>query len=62
MYIGYSTSKICFIQQECIDMILHKIARIGTGDPNKVDHWDDIAGYATLVARYLRNKNEQSNT
>ena len=40
-------------QQEAIDMILHKIARIGNGNPNIHDHWHDIAGYATLVANRL---------
>lgn len=29
-------------------MILAKIARIVSGDPNHADHWDDIAGYALL--------------
>jgi len=40
-------------QQEAIDMILHKIARIGNGNPDTHDHWHDIAGYATLVANRL---------
>lgn len=39
------------IQQECLDMIALKISRIVTGNPNFKDHWDDIAGYATLAAR-----------
>ena len=34
-------------------MIACKIARILSGDPNWRDHWDDIAGYATLVAERL---------
>lgn len=37
------------IQQEALDMILHKIARIISGNPNHKDHWHDIAGYAKLV-------------
>jgi len=36
------------VQQEAIDMILHKVARILNGKPEHIDHWDDIAGYATL--------------
>ena len=40
--------------REAIDMIQHKIARILAGDPTYVDHWDDIAGYARLVADRLR--------
>ena len=34
-------------------MIVTKIARIVNGSPDKVDHWVDIAGYATLVADRL---------
>jgi hypothetical protein len=48
--------------RESVDMILHKIARIVTGDPNHKDHWDDIAGYATLGARYVRPRNENTGT
>jgi len=36
-------------QREALDMILAKIARIVSGDPNHADHWDDIAGYARLA-------------
>jgi hypothetical protein len=41
-------------QSEGLSMILHKCARIVCGDPNEPDHWDDIAGYATLVANEIR--------
>jgi hypothetical protein len=37
-------------QRESLDMIAHKIGRILAGDSNFRDHWDDIAGYAKLVA------------
>ena len=37
-------------KKESLHMILHKIGRILTGDPDQRDHWDDIAGYATLSA------------
>jgi hypothetical protein len=39
-------------------MILNKVSRILAGDPGHVDHWDDIAGYATLVADILRMAEE----
>ena len=39
------------VQAEAVDMILHKLARIAAGDPFHEDHWDDIAGYATLVSQ-----------
>lgn len=42
-----------YTQQEALEMICHKIARIVAGDPNFADHWRDIAGYATLVADEL---------
>jgi len=35
-------------QKEAIEMVLMKVSRIVNGDPNVVDHWDDIAGYAHL--------------
>lgn len=35
---------------ESLDMIAHKIGRILAGDPDFRDHWNDIAGYAKLVA------------
>ena len=41
------------VQMEAIDMILHKIARAVSGNPNHKDHWDDIAGYATLVSERI---------
>lgn len=33
---------------ETLEMIAHKIGRILSGNPDFADHWDDIAGYATL--------------
>lgn len=42
-------------QLEAIDQIAAKISRIVTGDPDYVDNWDDIAGYAKLVADRLRS-------
>jgi len=43
-------------QREALDMIASKIARIVNGDPDYVDSWLDIAGYATLVADRLQGK------
>jgi hypothetical protein len=43
-------------QAEALDMIFSKIARILNGDPNHLDSWTDIAGYATLVADRLQGK------
>lgn len=41
------------VQREALDMICLKLSRI-CSNPNVADHWDDIAGYATLAARELR--------
>ena len=43
-------------QAEALDMIFSKVARIINGDPNHVDSWADIAGYAQLVADRLQGK------
>lgn len=42
-------------QKETIDMIAHKLGRICAGDPDFPDHYKDIAGYATLVAKELES-------
>lgn len=41
---------------EALDMIAHKIARILNGDPDYIDNWVDIAGYAKLVADRLNSE------
>ena len=40
-----------------LDMICNKMARIVNGDPNYIDNWHDIAGYATLVEQELNITN-----
>jgi hypothetical protein len=37
------------VQREALDMILHKVGRILTGNPDEPDHWLDIEGYARLA-------------
>jgi hypothetical protein len=41
-------------EKHALYMIAHKMARVMAGDAKCEDHWDDIAGYATLVAERLR--------
>jgi hypothetical protein len=41
------------IQRESIDMILHKIGRIVSGNPRHRDHYDDIIGYTQLALNEL---------
>jgi hypothetical protein len=43
-------------QTEALEMIANKIARILNGDPDYVDSWLDIAGYATLIAERLNGR------
>jgi transposase len=52
-YIEDRGTPLAFDQREAIDMIIHKLGRIINGNPDKVDHWVDIAGYAILVAERL---------
>ena len=40
--------------QEALDIIATKTARVLNGNPAHIDSWDDIAGYARLVADRLR--------
>ena len=43
-------------QRESLDQIATKMARIVCGDPNIIDHWLDIEGYARLVRNILEKK------
>ncbi len=40
--------------REALELIAMKMSRIVHGNPNRIDSWDDIAGYARLVADRLR--------
>lgn len=40
-------------QREALEMIATKISRILYGDPNHIDSWHDIVGYAHLIERDL---------
>ena len=41
-------------QKESLDMIAHKVGRILNGDPNFIDSWRDLAGYAMLIVNILQ--------
>lgn len=45
--------KLTDVQREALHMILHKVGRIISGNPNTKDHWDDIAGYAKLTSERI---------
>lgn len=41
-------------QQEGLEMIQHKIARILAGDPSHLDHWLDIEGYTRITRERIK--------
>jgi hypothetical protein len=45
------------IQRESVELIATKLARIVCGNPDELDHWVDISGYADLVVFNLKDKN-----
>ena len=49
-----SYEKLTYAQRESLDMIMHKVSRILSGDPKFIDSWRDIAGYAQLVVDELQ--------
>lgn len=51
-----SFSEMAGHEIESLDNIFQKIGRILYGDPHFKDHWDDIAGYATLTSKELNDE------
>lgn len=47
-------SKLSPEMKESAEMTATKFGRIIAGDPSNPEHWEDIAGYATLIAERLR--------
>ena len=47
---NWKDARLTSVEMDSIEMILVKLGRILAGDPHYRDHWDDIAGYATLAA------------
>lgn len=41
------------VQWEAVDLIATKLARVVSGNPNELEHWKDIAGYADLSSAQL---------
>ena len=46
-------------KRESLDMIMTKVARIMSGEPNEPDHWLDIEGYAKLARERLSETQAQ---
>lgn len=53
---NWRSGKLAFDQREALEMIAHKIGRILNGDPNYIDSWVDIEGYANLVTQRLKKE------
>lgn len=49
-----------FDNRQALDVIFDKVARMMTGDPDYLDSWNDIIGYATLVANRIKNDERDS--
>ncbi len=47
---------MCKYQQYALDMIMMKVGRIVTGDPDYIDNWHDIIGYATRALEELEGE------
>jgi hypothetical protein len=47
-------TRLTATQVESLDMIASKVARILSGNPHAVEHWEDISGYAQLVVDNLQ--------
>lgn len=45
--------------REALDLIVLKMSRIVTGDGEYLDNWDDIGGYAKIVADRIRGSRAQ---
>ena len=50
---GHGWSAMETDQRQALDIICDKVARIVCGDPDYVDNWHDIGGYARLVETRL---------
>ena len=55
-------TELYMFEQEAIEMILHKIARIVNGGSKLIDEWLDIAGYATLAVENIKERNKYGNS
>lgn len=57
MRISKGWGRLTTFQQEALEMIQHKIARVLNGDPSYDDNWKDICGYSQLVVDRLKENN-----
>ena len=50
---------LTFVQQEALDNIAQKVARIFAGNHNFADHWVDIRGYAKLAQQEIEKNGDR---
>lgn len=51
-----SSDLLSAVQKEAAEMIFMKLSRVASGHADHIDHWRDIAGYATLVVKDLETR------
>jgi hypothetical protein len=58
--LGENSHNLSYAQREALDMIAHKMSRIVNGNPDYIDSWVDIVGYAQLVIDRLESQDEEN--
>ena len=56
MRAGHNWHRLTPAQREALDMMMHKVARILSGDSQLRDHWLDAAGYPLCIARMMEEE------
>lgn len=56
MSMHHGWNRLADDQKQALEVIADKIARMLNGDPNYLDNWHDIIGYAKLVEDRLREE------
>lgn len=52
---GANWRRLTKVQKDALTMMMVKVSRILTGNPNHADSWHDVAGFATLAERDILN-------
>jgi len=50
--------KMSSVKRECLEMVVHKIARILAGNHEERDHYYDIIGYTQLILNEIEKENQ----
>lgn len=60
MWATHGWGRLLNDQRQALEVIMDKVARILNGDPDYVDNWHDIQGYAKLVEDRLNEVSKGS--